>query len=174
MEQKKLPALKDLMALDVNEQNKATLFKLWLNQAPNPTWIKKLPVGGGKESDYLPIECVEHLLTTLMVSWAVEVKQVIYHFNVVNVTVRLHYVSPIDNKAYWQDGTAGFEMYQSEKTNAIDRSARSASQNAETFAIKDAAEKIGNIFGKNLNRKMQFDYSASLERNMANAEATVK
>lgn len=174
MSENKLPALPELMALKVDEVNKAKLFKLWLNQNPPQNWIKKIEVGNGKEADYLPIECVEHLLTTLMVSWHVEIKAVNYHFNVVNVVVRLHYISPVDNKEYWQDGTAGFEMYQSQKTNAIDRSARAASQNAETGAIKDAAEKIGNIFGKNLNRKRQFDYEAKFFTEANNIEATEK
>jgi hypothetical protein len=170
----KLPTLPQLMELQVSEAEKAQLFKLWLNQPPPQSWLKKVPVGGGKEVDYLPTECVEHLLTTLMLNWRVDIKQVTYHLNLVNVVVSLYYTSPIDNKEYRQDGTAGFEMYHSEKNGGIDRSARTASQAAETFAIKDAADKIGNIFGRNLNRKTQFEYATNLNKKFESAEATIK
>jgi hypothetical protein len=174
MEQAKLPKMSELLSMQVTDEEKVKLFKIWLNQNPPQDWIKKVPVGGGKEADYLPIECVEHLLTTLMLSYNIEVKQVVYHMNAVNVTIRLHYVNPIDKKSYWQDGTAGFEMYSSEKHGGFDKSARTASQAAETFATKDAAEKIGNIFGRNLNRKMQFDYVLDFNKTLESAEATIK
>jgi len=170
----KLPTFTEFMALEVPQEKKAELFKFWLNQNPPQSWIKKVPVGSGKEADYLPVECVEHLLTTLMISWNIEIKSITYHLNVVNVTVRLHYISPIDNYSYWQDGTAGFEMYHSEKSGGIDRSARTASQAAETFAFKDAADKIGSIFGRNLNRKTQFDYFTNYQKVSEKPEATIK
>jgi hypothetical protein len=170
----KLPTLAELMALQVSEADKAQLFKLWLNQQPPQNWLQKIDVGGGKQADYIPTECVEHLLTTLMINWRVEIKQVIYHMNVVNVTVSLYYTSPVDKLEYKQEGTAAFEMYSSDKNGGIGKSARTAAQAAETFAIKDAADKIGNIFGRNLNRKMQFDYSTSLNTKIASSEATIK
>lgn len=172
----RLPKLEDIMTSNLLPEQKAEAFKFWLNQNPPQSWLKKLPVGGGKEVDYLPTECVEHLLTTIMVSWRIEIKQVIYHLNVVNVVVRLIYVNPIDLQDHWQDGTAAFEMYHSEKTGGIDRSARTASQAAETFAFKDAADKIGNIFGRNLNRKVNFDYTVKTANivNLASVEATEK
>jgi hypothetical protein len=54
-------------------------------------------------------------------------------------------------------------------------SVKMATPNAETEAIKDAAHKIGRIFGKDLNRKEPMSYDGMLnDDRFKNAELTEK
>ena len=74
------------------------------------------------------------------------------------VTVRLHYLDPISGEWDWQDGIgaaplqtdkdAGATDWQKIKSDAVMKSVPAA----ESYAIKDAAEKLGKLFGKDLNR----------------------
>jgi len=143
------------LAVKKNELN------ILLNHAPATEWIKDHPYAKCK---YVPIERIEWLLTSIFQSWKVEVKDVKHIANSVVVTVRLHYFNPVEDAWNWQDGVgaspiqvdkgAGAIEWDKVKTAAIQMAAPSA----ETYAIKDAAEKLGKIFGKDLNRKDLMSY----------------
>lgn len=179
--QKKLPDVGDLYS---NQElvTKSTALAVLMNQQPSPNWIKEHPIvkvevndgNGGKKKvplKYLPIEVIEFLLTSIFSAWKVEIKESKLIANSMVVTVRLHYLDPISGIWEWQDGIgaspiqtdsgAGATEFDKIKSAAVMMSAPAA----ETFAIKDAAEKLGKLFGKDLNRKDALAYDSLIEAN---------
>lgn len=159
-----LPALKDLYSGDMELKQGQNALNLLLNQPPNPAWIKEHPFAKGVK--YIPIERIEYLLTRLFLKWRVEVKQIQTIANSCVVTVRLHYQNVEDNDWSWQDGigaapiqtekNAGAMEWDKVRTDSVMKSAPAA----ESYAVKDAAEKIGKIFGKDMNRKDTIIYDS--------------
>ena len=155
--EKKLPALKDLYEGDLELKGKQNKLNVLLNAPPNPKWVKDHPFAKGVK--YIPIERVEYLLTRLFIKWRVEVKVIQIIANSVVVTIRLHYQNVEDNDWSWQDGIGAAPIQTESKAGAMEwdkvrsDAVMKAAPAAESYAIKDAAEKIGKIFGKDLNRK---------------------
>ena len=176
MEQKRsLVKLEDLYkdnAIEVvHKQNELNAL---LNQPPKKEWLQEHPTARGVI--YLPIERVEFLLTAIFSRWRFEVKVVQTIANSVVVTGRLHVQNPLTLEWDWQDGV-GAAVIQTEKgAGALDfdkvnsMAVMKAAPAAESFAIKDAAEKFGKIFGKDLNRKHSSDYSFLADKYAGKAE----
>lgn len=169
----------DLSSMELSKKGKQALRNYMLNQAPAPAWIKKHPMYG---NDYLPIDKVEFLLTMFFESWHVEVKTVFQIANSVCVTVRLHYSNPDTGATDWQDGCGAAPMQVDSGSKPMDANAIKnnavmlALPIAETNAVKDAADKIGKIFGRDLNRKNTLEYDLLLkdESKFTNAKITEK
>lgn len=164
MEKKNLPAIKDLYSGDLDLKDNQNSLNLLLNQPPHPSWVKEHPFAKGVK--YLPIERIEYLLTRLFLQWRVEIKAIQIVANSCVVTVRLHYQNITDDSWSYQDGVgavpiqtdkgAGAMEWDKTKSDAVMKAAPAA----ESFAIKDAAEKIGKLFGKDLNRRDEIGYDA--------------
>lgn len=163
-----LPTLDELygdrgLSIALNDLNKI------LNSEPRRDWIEPHPLAkkailneaGAKiyvPCEYLTVQRIEYLLTSIFLNWNLEIKEVKILANSVCVTVRLHFRSPITGELQFQDGVgavalqvnkdAGATDFTQIKSNAVQIGAPAA----ETYAFKDAAEKIGKIFGKDLNR----------------------
>lgn len=170
----RLPKVEDLYA-DKEELSQFNELNKILNSEPNIQWLQAHPYAKKKintESGVIEVPCtyvtvqrMEWLLTNIFIVWNLEILQVQLMANSVVVTVRLHYRNPIDGKMYFSDGVgaapiqtdsgAGAIEFQKMKNNAIQIGAPAA----ESFAFKDAAEKIGRIFGKDLNRPDQVYYT---------------
>jgi len=157
-EQTKLPKLADLYSIEAAE----TAFKQdtwnWLmNQQPNPNWIKENKYAGN--SKYIPIGTVETLLQKLVKEFRIEVLREGALFNAVYCTVRLHYLHPVTNQWSFFDGTGAAELQTKSGSSAADLGAINkgavmmALPMAKSYAIKDAAEHFGALFGRDLNRK---------------------
>ena len=163
MEKKNLPKLADLYkgSLDVKRENDLNIL---LNHEPKKEWIKAHPMI--PNVGYIPIEVIEYLLTSIFIRWHVEIKTVQVIANSVAVTIRLHYQSPIDEGMRFQDGVGAAPMQTAKDAGATDFSqiksdaVMKAAPAAESYAIKDAAEKLGKLFGKDMNRKDAFGYDA--------------
>ena len=162
-----LPVLKDLYDGDLSLKQGQNELNLLLNQPPNPKWIKEHPFAKGVK--YIPIERIEFLLTRLFLKWRVEVKQVQTIANSCIVTVRLHYQNIEDNDWSWQDGIGAAPIHTAKGKGAMDwnevltDSVMKAAPAAESYAVKDAAEKIGKIFGKDMNRKDEIIYDSLVD-----------
>lgn len=141
----------------LDELIKHDQFNVLLNQNPPPKWIKLNKYAGN--SQYLPIDKVEYLLRKIFKKFKVDILRESTMFNSVYVAIRLHYFNPVSNEWEYQDGI-GAEQIQT-KSGASPADLASINNNAvsialpkaETAAIKDAAHKIGRIFGSDLNRK---------------------
>lgn len=171
-----LPTLEELVSQEEKsyEQNALTVL---LNQQPPTKWLKKHPSakvkdenGNSKPADYLPIDKVEYLLTRMFKAWWVEVKTVQLIANSVQVTVRLWVVDPITLKERFNDGVGAAPIQTDAGSSATDwtkvKSAgvQMAAPAAETYAIKDAAEKFGRIFGRDLSRINTLSYDSMLQQ----------
>lgn len=160
----KLPALKDLYDGDLELKQGQNELNILLNQHPKSDWIKDHPFAKGVK--YIPIERVEYLLTRLFIKWWVEVKAIQTIANSVVVTIRLHYQNIENNEWSCQDGIGAAPIATEKDSGAMnwDRvrtdSVMKAAPAAESYAVKDAAEKIGKIFGKDLNRKDEIIYDS--------------
>ena len=161
MEKKNLPKLNDLYSgsLDIKKENDLNIL---LNHEPKKEWIKAHPMVTGAR--YIPIEIIEYLLTSIFIQWNVEVKNIQVIANSVVVTIRLHYRNPMDGEMRFQDGVGASPMQTAKDAGATDFSqiksgaVMMAAPAAESYAIKDAAEKLGKLFGKDLNRKDALGY----------------
>ena len=143
-----LPTLSDLYNEDIQQAKKDQELNLLLNAEPKAEWIKSRIING-KEFRYLPIDKVEYLLRKLFGQFRIKVLSVSQLHGGVQVTVRVYYLLPPneEKERVWgfQDGVGAVTLshiYELEPAVPL----------AKTFAIKDACDHIGNIFGANLNR----------------------
>lgn len=161
----KVPTLAELYE-DKAATLKQTKLNVILSAEPKPEWVKTHPFV--KDLKYLPIERVEYLLTMVFTKWWVEVKSVQLIANSVVVTVRLYVVNPMSGQTDWQDGIGAAPIQVQKGSGATEFSKMNSSAiqigapAAESYALKDAAEKFGKIFGKDLNRKDAIAYSDRL------------
>jgi len=153
--------LKDLIRIvDENrivEVESKDKFRQYLNQAPAKSWIKEHPFA--KDVDYLPIDKVEALLDAIFQDWKVEIKGVAQIAQSICVTVRLHYRHPLTGEWLFHDGVGATPLKTDKGYSAADLAhiksdaVATGAPAAKAFAIKDAADHIGKIFGRDLNRK---------------------
>ena len=176
MAESTLPKLADLLT-DIELKADQNDLNILLNAPPRDTWIKQHPFAKGVK--YLPIERVEYLLTRIFIRWHVEIKSVQILANSIVTTVRLYYLDRLSNQMLWQDGVGAAPLQINSGKGAIDfneiksNAVMLAAPASETYAIKDAAEKIGKIFGKDLNRHDQIMYD-SLSGNIIKPEKEKK
>lgn len=158
----KFPTLEDLYSdkAIINKQNQLNII---LNAEPKKEWVKTHPFV--KNLNYLPIERVEYLLTMIFTKWRVEIKEVKILANSIVTTVRVHVQDPITGEWDYQDGVGAMPIQVAKDAGsaiAFEKMNSSAIQigspASESFAIKDACEKFGRIFGKDLNRKDSVNY----------------
>lgn len=151
-----LPTLADL-SQDIESAGKHDALNILLNNAPPSKWAKDHPMAAGVK--YLPIDKVEFLLTRIFQQWRVEVLSYAQLFQSVAVHVRLHYRNPISGEWSYHDGLGAVAIQTDKGASAADLAkiksdaVMKALPAAESYAVKDAAEKLGALFGKDLNRR---------------------
>jgi hypothetical protein len=167
--QQQLPDIKDLYG-DLEMKQDANRLNVLLNQNPAKGWLRQHPTATKKVNgrtipiDYIPIERIEWLLTRIFIRWYVEVKAIQQVANSIVVTVTLHYLDPLSSEWMRQDGIGAAPMQTNAGAGATDwmqiksAAVQIGAPAAESYAIKDAAEKIGKLFGKDINRADQIGY----------------
>jgi hypothetical protein len=171
-----IPTIQDLV-LETESTYKENALMVILNQSPPEQWLKEHPTAKSKDAKgntvparYLPIERVEYLLSRIYGKWSVEIKDSKVMANSVVVTVRLHVKNPITGEMEWNDGIGAAPIQTDSGKGAMDwnyakaSGVQMAAPSAETYAIKDAAEKFGKLFGKDANRQTQIDYTGLLKQ----------
>jgi len=178
---KGLPSIKEIYEQDeLPMLKRAAAFEVLVNQPPKKEWLKNHPTAtkeifenGQKKIvpvQYIPIERVEWLLINIIIRYKTEILDVKQIANSVTVTVRLHYFNPAWNEWTFHDGVGAAPLQTAKGAGAIDwNQIKSAAVQigapaAESFAIKDAAEKIGKLFGKDLNRAEIINYEGLADR----------
>jgi len=163
-----LPKIQDLYS-DKLSARKNDEFITLLNQEPKKEWIKKHPYikkeitseKGDKIKvpyEYLPIERVEFLLKKIFKRYRIEITGQGQSFNGVWVTVRVHYLHPLNGDWDFHDGIGASQLQTAKGTspadlNNINNGALSmAFPMAKTLAIKDACDNFGKLFGSDLSR----------------------
>jgi len=131
-------------------------FLEFINQDPPSSWLENHPMAANVK--YLPIDKVELMLTEIFQEWRVEILREGQMLNSIYTAIRLHYKHPVNGWTF-QDGIAAVPIKTDKGANASNMAAikndaiQTGLPAAESYALKDAADKIGNIFGRNINRK---------------------
>ena len=165
-----VPSIQELISGDIDRKNQQNDLNILLNEEPPKTWLKEHPMAKGVK--YLPIERVEYMLTRIFKKWNVEIRQVQVVANSVVVTVRLYYQDVLSDEMLWQDGIGASPIQTDKGAGAMDwnhtknDAVMKAAPAAESYAVKDAAEKIGKLFGKDMNRadKIMYDTLPTIEK----------
>jgi hypothetical protein len=163
-----LPTLQELHH-DGDLAIKNDALKQLLNNPPPQQWIKAHPFAksGGSAIPYLPIGRIEGLMDKIFQEWRVEVISYNQLFNSVTVHVRVHYRNPIDGEWRYHDGVGAMGVQTNKGASASDLSAikqdaiMKALPAAKSYAIKDACDHLGNLFGRNLTRAENYDMKQS-------------
>ena len=143
-----LPSLNDLYDGNMDLKKSQNKFNILVNQPPKNEWIKNHPFAKGVR--FIPIERIEYLLTRLFLRWWVEVKEIKSIANSCVVIIRLHYQNIENQEWSCQDGIGATPIQTKHDAGAMDwnqvltDAVMKAAPAAESYAIKDAAEKIGN------------------------------
>lgn len=150
---------------DIESFVKNDEFLAIVNQEPPEKFVKNHPLAPGVR--YIPIEVIEMMLTKVFQNWYVEILESGQLANSVKVSVRLHYTHPITKQELYQDGVGAVAIQVDKGKNASDLGAIKSNAimlglpAAKSFAIKDAAEHIGKVFGRDLNRKDTMAFNPS-------------
>ena len=176
-EKRQLPKISDLYS-DKEMVIKETDLAILLNAEPWEGWVREHPTLNTKDASgkyvplkYIPIPIVEYLLTRIFGQWKVEIKNTSLLANSVKCEVRLWYKNPLTNDWDWQDGVGASPLQTDSGKGAVDfnflksGAVMMAAPAAESYAIKDAAEKLGKIFGKDLNRRDAINYESLVKVN---------
>lgn len=162
----KIPTMNELVT-ETEMTLKENALMVILNQPPPEKWLVNHPMISGYK--YLPIERVEYLLTRIFGKWWVEIKNVQVIANSSVVTVRVYVKNPITGEIDWNDGVGAQPIQTDKGQGAMDWNfaksdgVQKSVPSAETYAIKDACDKFGKIFGKDVSRKTNLDYSTLLK-----------
>lgn len=161
-EVQKINNLNDLLAAEMSDRDKLDYYNGMLNREPNKAWL--LPHPTATHVKYLSIGRVEWLLTQLFKDWRVKILNQQVMANSVVVTVRLEVVHPITGKLTWHDGIGAAPIHTKKNKGATEfdfvltDSVMKAAPAAKSYAIKDAAEHFGKVFGRDINRSDQIAY----------------
>jgi len=158
LKNKELPILSDLYEVqNIESTFKTDQFNLLMNQQPEPKWVLENKYAGN--SKYIPIGILETLLQRIFKEFKVEVMREGTMFNSVYVTIRLHYLHPISNQWSYHDGVGSAQIQTKAGASPADLSSINnnavmmALPMAKSYAIKDACDHFGKLFGRDLNRK---------------------
>lgn len=167
--QHKFPTLIDLTTSEAKLiKSKRDQLNTILNIEPKKEWVLEHPM---TKTKYIPIQIIENTLTTIFQEWSVEVKEVKQIFNSITVIVRVHYKDPITGDMRFQDGVGAAPLQvdkgslasnmQAIKSNAVQLGLPAA----KSYAIKDAVEHIGRLFGRDISRKDTPDFKPQYIQN---------
>jgi hypothetical protein len=162
----KLPSFTDLVQ-DTEMSIKDNNLTVLLNQPPPENWLLEHPMIKGYK--YLSVQRVEWLMTRIFGKTQTIVKDTKILANSVCVTVSVTVTNPVTGEKETQDGVGACPIQTDKGAGAMDWNAAKADgvmkalPAAESYAFKDACEKWGKIFGKDLGRKDSIGYDSLLK-----------
>jgi hypothetical protein len=169
-----LPTLAELYEENIELAFKQDRFNQLVNSDPKQEWVKVNKYANN--SKYIPIGIVETLLQKIFKQYRVEVIREGVMFNSVYVTIRLHYLSLLTNEWSYHDGVGAVQLQTkqgsspAELQNINNNAVMMALPMAKSYAIKDAAEHVGKLFGRDLNRKDVLEYNTDNSIKVAKEE----
>jgi hypothetical protein len=153
---------------DIQDFIKNSDFLKIVNSNPPQAFVKDHPIAKGVK--YVPIDKVELMLDTIFQQWYPEVLKTGQLLNAIEVTVRVQFVDGVGAVAIQTDQGKSAADLAAVKSNAV----MLALPAAKSYAIKDAVEHIGKLFGRDLNRKDTMAFSPSQGTEEAKAEIADK
>lgn len=162
-------------------KHKESQLNALLNNPPKKEWIQKHPNAkkevldeNGRKiqvpTEHLPIARVEWLLSWIFKTFKWEILRESLIGNSVVVTVRMWYVNPIRGEWQFHDGIGAVPLQTEKGAGATDWSqlksmaVQKGAPAAESFARKNAAKKLGKLFGRDLNRDEDLNYEMMVKR----------
>lgn len=161
---------------------KNDLFKTYLNKTPPKKWLKGHPTATKKivdangtkrevAAEFLPIDKHELLLDTIFQQWKIEVLREGTMFHSIYCTVRVHYLHPVTKEWLFHDGVGAVKAQSdSGKPFSQDTIKAVAVQiglpAAKSYAIKDACEHLGKLFGRDVNRADTMAFESMSEKSL--------
>jgi len=138
-------------------------LKTELNQHPNSKVVKINKYAGN--SKYIPIGIVQGYLDRIFLSWEWKINEVQVIMNGVMVRGSLICLTHTGNIINMDGiGASEFQLKKGASTLSPDTLNSKAIERdvpkAESEAFKNAAKKLGNKFGRSLNRAEQFEYKS--------------
>lgn len=174
-EKKNLPTLAELHH-DVAEAFKNDQLNLLLNQPPHEKWLKNHPLYKTKNAtgqvtpwQFMPVDKVEYLILRIFGKWKREILSVGVMFQSVYAVVRLWVLDPVTGEWTFHDGAGAAPVQTDAGFSAADLShiksgaIQMALPAAVSYALKDAAECLGKLFGRDLNKNNTMMYSGFWE-----------
>lgn len=164
-----LPTLNELYEANIEIAFKNDQFNLLVNQQPKKEWVKENKFAGN--SKYIPIGIVETMLQRIFKKYRIEILREGTAFNGVYVVVRVHYLNLMNSEWDWHDGVGAVQLQTkagaspAQLENINNNALMMAFPMAKSYAIKDAVEHIGKLFGRDLNRKDVLEYTTSISIN---------
>lgn len=154
-----LPSINELKLFVENkeEKNKIDKYNWLLNQEPPKEFILVNEIANN--SNYIPIGIIESMLQRIFQVFKIEVLGYSQLFNAVSCSVRVHYLHPILNEWHFHDGVGAQQIQVKKGESASNLSAinnnavQMALPSAKSYAIKDACDHLGRIFGRDINRE---------------------
>lgn len=184
-QQYRVPTLVEIQN-DLEQAFRNDQLNLLLNQPPPAPWIKQHPLITVKNEynqtvplEYLPIDKIEMMLLRIFQKYRIEVLSTVAMFNSITVTVRLHYQRPDNLEWHFHDGVGASNVQTNKGKSAADlaeiksSAVQMALPSAKSYAIKDAAEHLGKLFGRDLNRKGTIAFSGAYEQPPAEPQPEV-
>ena len=162
----RLPTLEEITN-DVEMGIKMDGLNAILSNPPPPSWIKAHPYVNIKVTDnngqersiglpYITIDKVKYLLTKIFQRWEWHIKECKQLFNAICVTGTLRVHNPVNGEWIEMDGVGAVDVQTkagaspAEMDKIVSSAVMKAAPAAESYALKNAAEKLGNIFGGNI------------------------
>ena len=146
----------------IEEIKDSARLKFILNSTVNTKWLKTHPTA--KNVKYLPIDKIEILLDMIFQEWRIEILNISQLAQSVCVTVRVHYKNPITGEWSFHDGVGASPLQTNAGKSAADlaniknNAVQLAAPAAKSYAIKDAVEHLGKMFGRDINRSDTVGY----------------
>lgn len=146
----------------IEEIKDSARLKFILNSGVNTKWLKAHPTA--KNVKYLPIDKIEILLDMIFQEWRIEILNISQLAQSVCVTVRVHYKNPITGEWSFHDGVGASPLQTNAGKSAADlaniknNAVQLAAPAAKSYAIKDAVEHLGKMFGRDINRSDTVGY----------------
>lgn len=137
-------------------------FNMILNTPVPESWVKRHPYvkieieGKNQQLPYIPVKRVKYLLKRIYGKYEWEIKSCQQLLNSIVVVGRLTVVNPITGEKESNDGVGAAAIQMNAGATQGDLSAIKANAiqigapAAESYALKNAAEKFGDIFGGNI------------------------
>ncbi len=172
MSEQKFPTLPQLIESKLPEKDKESGYNVLMNITPPQSWVKVNKFANN--SKYIPIDKVEFLLTKVFGRFRVEILRTQLIGNSVEATVRLHYFHPVYNEWDWMDGIGAHAIQCDAGASPSDWSkiktdgVKKASPIAVAEAEKNAAKKLGRLFGRDLNRDNLINYETLIDKDKFN------
>lgn len=168
---RELPSLSELYNItNVDTLFKTDQFNLLMNKEPEPSWVAINKFANN--SKYIPIGIKETLLQRIFKEFKVEILREGTMFNAVYVTIRLHYLHPVTGEWSYHDGTGADQVQTKSGASAADLSSISNNAvamslpKAVSFAISDASDHLGKLFGRDLNRDKDKTMVFGVDKNL--------